>query len=54
MVMSQISARKLDTNVAFLKKLPSRKKVLEHLGFVPETTLVIYDKKLEKKPLFAN
>lgn len=35
-------------SVEFLKKLPTLKKVSEILDFNPDTTLVIYDRKLEK------
>jgi 3-dehydroquinate synthase len=36
------------TKVEFLKKLPSRERLIESLGFKPEKFLVVYDKRLAK------
>lgn len=40
-----------DSTVNFLKKLPSKKRLAELLGFTPEKVLIIYDRKLDKQPL---
>lgn len=40
-----------DSSVSYLKKLPTKKRLGELLGFVPEKSLVIYDRKLTKNPL---
>lgn len=39
----------MDTKIAYLKKLPTLKKLSEILGYAPDQTLVIYDRKLEKE-----
>jgi 3-dehydroquinate synthase len=41
------------TKTEFLKKLPSRDRLAETLGFRPEKTLVIFDKRLRKQESFA-
>ncbi|MBX3020996.1 MAG: 3-dehydroquinate synthase [Bdellovibrionales bacterium] len=41
------------TKVEFLKKLPSRERMAESLGFKPEKFVVIYDKRLAKHEGFA-
>ena len=38
----------MDTKIAYLKKLPTLKKLSEILGYAPDQTLVVYDRKLEK------
>ena len=38
----------MDTKIAYLKKLPTLKKLSEIIGYAPTQTLVIYDRKLEK------
>lgn len=40
-----------DSMVAFLKKLPTVKRLAELIHFTPDKVLVIYDRKLEKQPL---
>ncbi len=39
------------TKVEFLKKLPSRERLVESLGFKPEKFLVVYDKRLHKNDM---
>lgn len=41
------------TKVEFLKKLPSRERLIESLGFKPEKFLVIHDKRLSKVDGFS-
>jgi 3-dehydroquinate synthase len=38
-----------DSSVSFLKKLPSKKKLSEMLGFTPEKVLIIYDRKVSRQ-----